>query len=396
MHDHLPPRPVGTPHPGSVPVAPPPPGARPTAAAWASLEPGELSDPSGIGPVAALELALANALAPDVADVRTAASGTGALALALLAAGGGRLAGRTVLVSAVLPPYVRGTVDALGGRAIPVDAGWPSFGPTADALAAAARDLSAPDPVALVVGSGLGIALDLDASLAFAARTGCLVIEDAAASLGARDGRGHPAGTQGHFGVFSLAWGKSVPAGEGGVLVAHSAFLAKAVDRLFPRPLPGASASGAVPGALAGRLSGVGAALALAGLDTLDARLAARRQVAGRVRDLLSGLPPGPTCPEVRVFDGPDASGTCLCAARFPTLADAHAADARANTARLDFPALPCSVPADDGVLTESSCPDALDGHRRVRLLTWWDSGAASPAEIESLLPAVAYTLTGR
>lgn len=393
-------------------AAPPPPGARPgraaLRAAFGALDPAALSDPDGTDPVFRFETAISAAVGPDTArHVRTTASGSGALALALLATGGGSLAGRAVLVSALLPPYVRGIVEALGGTAIPVDAGWPNFTPTLADLSEAFRGLGPPHPVALLTGTGLGLAHDLSDCLTFAAQTGCLVIEDAAASLGAVDRLGHPAGTQGHFGVFSLAWGKSVSCGEGGVLVTHSVSLGCEIERLFPRPLPDAPVRSAVRGTVAGRLSGAAATLGVEALRTLDARLTARHRVARRIRDMWGRLPRNSEAPEVRIFDGPDATGTSLAAVRFGTAGAARDAAERADRVRLDFPALPCCVPVPTegaqegeplgpGLAGTAVSPKAVDGHRRVRLLTWWDSGAASPAEVEALLPAVAYTLIGR
>jgi dTDP-4-amino-4,6-dideoxygalactose transaminase len=67
-----------------------------------------------------------------------------------------------------------------------------------------------------------GVPCDMGPILASAERHGLLVIEDAAQALMASY-RGKPAGTLGHFGVFSFHDTKNVISGEGGALVVNDA-----------------------------------------------------------------------------------------------------------------------------------------------------------------------------
>ena len=391
---------------GRLPVAPPPPGPvrTPTVLrAWlAEARARGLSDPGGEAALAGLERAIHDFLEPEQVFVRSAASGSGALALALLTIGPEVLRSGPVLVSALLPPYVAGVVEALGGSVVPVDAGWPDFVPGPEDLAAATRTAAPARPAAIVTGTGLGLAPDLAGTLAFAAESGCLVIEDAAASLGATDPFGHPAGTQAHFGVFSMAWGKSLSTGEGGLLVTPSRALFRELDRIAPRPLPGfleRPRAHAPLGALAGRLSSPEAALATALLADLPLRIRRRRDVARRIGEAVR-LWQGSLDLEIRAFSQEDAAGTSLCAVRFSTKEAACRAATRADAVHLDFPALPsCSDPETrpENLLSPGpATPRALDSHARVRLLPWWDSSLASEAEVSRLLGAFAYTLTGR
>lgn len=409
--------------PSPVPLAPPPPGAMPSPAAlsaWlAQAQTGGLSDPTGEGATADFEAAVATYLGQghEAYQVRTTASGSGALALALLALGPRTVHGQAVLVSALLPPYVVGVIEALGGQPVLVDADWPSFLPDRAALESAWRAVAPRTPVALVTGTGLGLAPSLDTTLAFAAETGCLVIEDAAASLGAVDPLGRPAGTRAHFGVFSLGWGKSLSCGEGGLLVTGSRSLARSVEACFPRPLPAGHplgypaakagsrpvrfATASVVGGLAGRLSAPAAAMATALLDDLPARQTRRREIARKAGiRARRGLAAQDAAWEVEAFSGPDATGACLLAVRFPDAASASAADTRADAAHLDFPALPCAAPALPGFPSgpgrSGAWSRALDGHARVRLLPWWDSAGANEADVDRMLDAFAYTLTGQ
>lgn len=71
---------------------------------------------------------------------------------------------------------------------------------------------------AIVVAHYGGISTDMLPVLAVAAEQGLMIVEDAAACIGARYG-GLPLGSIGHFGAFSFHETKNINSGEGGMLV---------------------------------------------------------------------------------------------------------------------------------------------------------------------------------
>jgi len=78
--------------------------------------------------------------------------------------------------------------------------------------------------LAVVVTHLAGRVADTDTALAMAKAVGAAVIEDAAQSLGARDGE-ESLGLKGDIGFFSLAIGKGLTSAEGGVLFSRDAIL---------------------------------------------------------------------------------------------------------------------------------------------------------------------------
>jgi len=78
--------------------------------------------------------------------------------------------------------------------------------------------------LAVVVTHLAGRVADTDTALRIAKTTGTAVIEDAAQSLGARDGE-DSLGLKGDMGFFSLAIGKGLTCAEGGVLFSRDAIL---------------------------------------------------------------------------------------------------------------------------------------------------------------------------
>jgi len=89
-----------------------------------------------------------------------------------------------------------------------------------------------------------GFMNDLPRMQQIASAKGAFLVDDAAQALGAtRDGRA--AGTTGDVGLFSLARGKALPAGEGGVIVTNNEEIAAAVRQSQSELSPASWAHGA-------------------------------------------------------------------------------------------------------------------------------------------------------
>lgn len=161
-----------------------------------------------------------------------------------------------------------------------------------------------------------GVAQDMAAWQAFESRTGCRVVVDAASAWGSQWLQGGP-GTL----VFSLHATKSLPAGEGGVLVSNDAALVRRVRRLsnfgiYTTPSAnGPSAYSSLDGTNA-KMSEYHAAVALASLARWPEAALARQQLYERYRQALEqavpgqlgwqagGLPAAPTLMCVRLPSG--------------------------------------------------------------------------------------------
>ncbi len=152
---------------------------------------------------------------------------------------------------------------------------------------------------AIVVVHMRGFASDMDAICALAAERGVPVVEDAVPALGARL-RGRPLGTFGRFGAFSTQSDKSLNTGEGGFLItdddtafAKAVVLSGAYEGRAWRHFedgPPAIDQFAYP-IFSFRMDEIRAALADRLLDRLPARLAAHKRVYQRVSDGLAGVP---------------------------------------------------------------------------------------------------------
>jgi dTDP-4-amino-4,6-dideoxygalactose transaminase len=105
-----------------------------------------------------------------------------------------------------------------GARIVFADSGPTSPNVDAEALEA----LITPRTRALAVVHYAGIACDMDAILALAARHGLAVVEDAAQAVDSFH-RGRTLGTLGTFGAFSFHETKNIIAGEGGLLAVNDA-----------------------------------------------------------------------------------------------------------------------------------------------------------------------------
>jgi dTDP-4-amino-4,6-dideoxygalactose transaminase len=214
-----------------------------------------------------------------------AVSSAGA-ALQLAATGAGVGPGARVAVSALAPPGAFAALRRAGAEPVAVDPGDP-----------AAPGIAVPDVDvrAIVVPHLYGHPADADAS-------GLIRLDDAADALGAvlRDGR--PAGVAGTAGRVSLADGRLLGVGEGGLIVTGDEAVAARARSLrshamtsvtWDRHRGHADSYDVVDIGFNARLDEPRAALASARLERVDALLAARRAVVADVRAALAGGPVG-------------------------------------------------------------------------------------------------------
>lgn len=182
---------------------------------------------------AELAEAVRDALGDPSADVHAFASGRGALAAVIEAAGVGP--GDEVLLSAFTCLAVPTAVLAAGATPRYVDIDPRTMNVTADALIAALGDRVR----AVVVQHTMGSIADVDAVMAACAARGIAVIEDCALALGSRrDGR--PVGTRADAAIFSMELSKTLSTGWGGILTVRHPRLAAALNARRPgRPRRG-------------------------------------------------------------------------------------------------------------------------------------------------------------
>lgn len=162
---------------------------------------------------------------------------------------------------------------------------------TLNVTAATVRAVLTERTRAIVVTHLFGLPCDLDGLAALARERGIALIEDAAQAFGAT-WRGRKVGTFGALAAFSLQQGKHITTGEGGIVATDDDALARRVflfvnkawgygdkqpDHYFP--------------ALNYRLTELQGAVAVAQLPKLDGVVAARRAVAGALREALGGVP---------------------------------------------------------------------------------------------------------
>jgi dTDP-4-amino-4,6-dideoxygalactose transaminase len=144
-----------------------------------------------------------------------------------------------------------------------------------------------------------GTPCDVEALEALAADYGVPLVFDAAHALGSLR-RGRPIGGFGSAEVFSLSPTKVVVAGEGGLVATSDADLAEAVRIGRDYGNPGDYDCRFV--GLNARMSELHAAVGLASLGALDARLSHRNDLATRFVAAIAGLP-GLRVPEVAAGD---------------------------------------------------------------------------------------------
>jgi dTDP-4-amino-4,6-dideoxygalactose transaminase len=226
----------------------------------------------------------------DAVHTVALASGTAALHLALLDLG--VRPGDEVVTSTLTFAATANAITYVGATPVFVDVDPVTWQLDPDLVAEAIRDRAAAGrvPAAAVTVDLYGICADHAPIRAVCDEYGIPVIEDAAEALGSRaDGR--PAGTFGDVGVFSFNGNKVITTSGGGMLVTRDGAQADRIRHLAsqardPAPHYEHSTIG-----FNYRLSNLLAAVGRGQLQSLDAKVARRREVNARYRDLLGDLP---------------------------------------------------------------------------------------------------------
>jgi dTDP-4-amino-4,6-dideoxygalactose transaminase len=122
------------------------------------------------------------------------------------------------------------------------------------------------------------------------ARTGALLVSDAAEGLGATYG-GRPAGSFGVSAALSFNGNKLITTGGGGMLVTDDEHLARRVRHLSTQAREAVPHYEHLEVGYNYRLSNVLAAIGRGQLAVLDERVAARRAINARYRTLLADVP---------------------------------------------------------------------------------------------------------
>ena len=228
------------------------------------------------------------------------ASGTAALHLALQAAGVG--AGDEVIVPATTFTATAAAVTYLGARPVLADV---ERGSMNLAVEDAARRVSARTKAIVAVHLG-GQPCDMEEMGELARRRGLRVIEDAAHALPA-EYRGARVGSVSEFTCFSFYATKPVTTGEGGMVTTRDTQAARWMKKMR---LHGIEREDTAEGHAGGiyevdeagykyNLSDMNAAMGIVQLRKCDAMAEARRRIARRYTDMLTGYEMWDT-PEVR------------------------------------------------------------------------------------------------
>ena len=214
-------------------------------------------------------------------------SGTTAIFLALAAAGVGH--GDEVLVPDITFIATANAVTLAGATPVFVDVDARTLGMDPRAAAVAVT----PRTKAMIPVHVSGRAADLPALLELARVRGLIVVEDAAEALGSRQ-FGAPLGGQGDFGCFSFSANKTITCGQGGVVVCkdgrHAARLRELKDQ--GRPVRGTGGNDEhVAIGYNFKLTNLQATVALAQLESLEARLEHQRRLYRLYSAGLAGHP---------------------------------------------------------------------------------------------------------
>lgn len=231
----------------------------------------------------------------DVAGIAAPAavavsSGTAALELSCVLAGLG--AGDEVVVPSLTFAATAAAVVRCGARPVFADIAGPDAPWLSTATVEAVLGERTRAIVTVAYGGHPGDALALRA---LADDRGLTLIEDAAHAAGAFAGEAH-AGTVGHFGAFSFFANKTLPLGEGGMLVCGDPALAERARRLRSHGLSSGTWErhraleldyDVIEPGFNLRLDEARAALGTRLLARLAADTAQRRELAGRYRERL-------------------------------------------------------------------------------------------------------------
>lgn len=219
---------------------------------------------------------------------------TAALHLATLALGLGP--GDEVVVPAFTWITSANCAEYVGAKAVFADVSAETFNLNPEALEAAINERTR----AVVAVHLFGLAADMDAIGAIAARHGLAIIEDAACAIGTRY-KGRPIGGMGAVGCFSFHPRKVVTTGEGGMVTTNRDDLADVVRSLRNHGstgLPPEIRQHQRPYHMATfdrlgynlRLSDIQAAVGVAQMEKLPALLAERRSLAEGYIGLLADI----------------------------------------------------------------------------------------------------------
>ena len=155
-----------------------------------------------------------------------------------------------------------------------------------------------------------GQCCDYDALAEICARHEVTLVQDAAESLGATY-RGVPAGGQGAMGVFSFNGNKIITTSGGGMLVSHDRDWIEHARKLSTQAREPVAHYEHLEVGFNYRMSNLLAALGRAQLESLPERVAARRRIRDRYRELLDGVPGVSFMPEATYGKG-NAWLTCI------------------------------------------------------------------------------------
>lgn len=196
-------------------------------------------------------------------------------------------AGSDALVADFTFPATANIVVAEGLRPVLVDINLDTF--TMDPADLERR--ITPDTRVILPVHTFGCSADMDAIMAIAKKHNLAVIEDAACAL-ATTYQGRFVGSFGDFGCFSFHPRKAITTGEGGLITTENDALAEKIAIL--------RSHGGVKGDFfysyeeAGynfRLSDIQGAMGVAQMEKLDWILARKRQLAARLREVLTDVP---------------------------------------------------------------------------------------------------------
>ena len=237
-------------------------------------------------------------------------SGTAALHLALVVLGIG--AGDEVACSDLTFAASANAIAYTGATPFFVDADeatWTIDPELLDRAIAERRDAGA-DVRAVLAVDLYGQCCDYDALREICARHEVVLVQDAAESLGATY-RGTPAGGQGEVAAFSFNGNKIITTSGGGMLVSPNRDLVEHARKLSTQAREPVPHYEHLEIGFNYRMSNLLAALGRAQLESLPERIATRRRIRDRYRELLDGTPGISFMPEAAYGKG-NAWLTCI------------------------------------------------------------------------------------
>ena len=237
-------------------------------------------------------------------------SGTAALHLALVVLGIG--AGDEVACSDLTFAASANAVAYTGATPFFVDCDAATWTIDAELLerAITERRAAGANVRALVAVDLYGQCCDYDAVRDVCARHDVVLVQDAAESLGATY-RGAPAGGQGLLAAFSFNGNKIITTSGGGMLVSEDRDLVEHARKLSTQAREPAAHYEHLEVGFNYRMSNVLAALGRAQLESLPERVATRRRIRDRYRELLADAPGITFMPEADYGTG-NAWLTCI------------------------------------------------------------------------------------